>query len=176
MKNLNPIHQNPQERQESATEKLAQSIDVTRETIERVAEDKAKSSDIQEVVEAIKSIPESNPFPVVDKLEEVRGENVSANEKLANLEKQNSESQDLMKTLIREVKSRALPVELVGMEQIIIQGENGADGHTPTTEELTAIIEPLIPEPIHGKDGRNPMHIGSTPPTNPLIGDLWTKI
>lgn len=37
-----------------------------------------------------------------------------------------------------------------------MKGERGNDGHTPTEEELTALILPLIPEPVPGKDGHTP--------------------
>lgn len=33
------------------------------------------------------------------------------------------------------------------------KGKDGVDGHTPTEEEIKAIIEPLIPQPIAGRDG-----------------------
>lgn len=37
-----------------------------------------------------------------------------------------------------------------------MKGERGDDGHTPTAEELVALITPLIPEPVPGKDGLTP--------------------
>ncbi len=35
------------------------------------------------------------------------------------------------------------------------KGDRGDDGHTPTEEELTQIIEPLIPDPIPGEKGKD---------------------
>lgn len=37
---------------------------------------------------------------------------------------------------------------------IVINGVDGKDGHTPTTDELLKIIKPLIPKPIEGKQGK----------------------
>ena len=52
-------------------------------------------------------------------------------------------------------------------------GPIGPKGDSPTKEELLDLIEPLIPEPINGKDGRTPIHIGKKLPSNPQKGDLW---
>lgn len=37
----------------------------------------------------------------------------------------------------------------------MLRGKQGNDGKTPTKEELTSIIKPLIPAPIHGKNGKD---------------------
>ena len=51
--------------------------------------------------------------------------------------------------------------------------KKGDDGKTPTNMELIALIKPLIPSPIKGDNGRNPIYIGVNPPDNPQKGDLW---
>lgn len=57
-----------------------------------------------------------------------------------------------------------IQTELVGAELVTIKGEKGdkgepgEPGHTATAEELIALIQPLIPDPLPGKngiDGRN---------------------
>lgn len=53
------------------------------------------------------------------------------------------------------------------------KGDKGDRGNTPTKEEVVALIRPLIPEPVAGKDGRNPIFLGNTSPKNPQKGDLW---
>ena len=45
--------------------------------------------------------------------------------------------------------------EIQKLEDRISGTLKGEDGHTPTEKELVALIEPLIPEPIKGKDGRD---------------------
>ncbi|HEC64771.1 MAG TPA: hypothetical protein ENI23_05735 [bacterium] len=70
-------------------------------------------------------------------------------------------------TEIREdiKETKGLIKEVVGIERL--------KGDTPTDKEIVALIEPLIPKPIKGEDGRNPIHIGRIEPTNPQKGDLW---
>ena len=45
--------------------------------------------------------------------------------------------------------------EIQKLEERINGTLKGEDGHTPTNTELLGLIEPLIPEPIRGKDGRD---------------------
>ena len=47
----------------------------------------------------------------------------------------------------------------------------GANFDTQTTE-LSHAISDAVESKI---DGRNPMHVGKKPPTNPQKGDLWYK-
>jgi hypothetical protein len=63
------------------------------------------------------------------------------------------------------------------------QGETGQDGYTPvkgvdyfTQNEILEVARKatgMIKIPKDGRDGREIMHIGSTPPKNPQKGDLW---
>ena len=61
-------------------------------------------------------------------------------------------------------KSSNVSIEIKGADLIKYKGEKGEkgdkgdkgdDGKTPTDEELVALIEPLIPEPIKGEDGQD---------------------
>ena len=52
-----------------------------------------------------------------------------------------------------------------------MKGEKGDDGHTPTVQELTALITPLIPEPIKGDDGVPPTNEELIALIQPLIPD-----
>lgn len=56
-------------------------------------------------------------------------------------------------------------VEIKGAEVVTIQGKPGLDGHTPTDDELLAIIRPLIPKPIPGEPGKD----GVTPSERELL-------
>jgi hypothetical protein len=46
-----------------------------------------------------------------------------------------------------------ITVKLTGVE--MIKGEKGETGNEPTDERLISLIEPLIPEPIKGDDGKD---------------------
>ena len=49
------------------------------------------------------------------------------------------------------------------------QGIPGIDGKTP-------IAGVDFPIPKNGRDGRDAIYVGITPPPNPQMGDLWNKI
>lgn len=57
----------------------------------------------------------------------------------------------------------ALEKIMEGLEQV--KGAKGDPGHTPTDEELLALIKPLIPEVKDGKDGED----GKTPTESELL-------
>lgn len=57
----------------------------------------------------------------------------------------------------------ALEKIMEGLEQV--KGAKGDPGHTPTDEELLALIKPLIPEVRDGKDGED----GKTPTESELL-------
>ena len=129
------IHSKPDELLAYHSERSADSLDLANQNLQSLNETarnqptKEDTQNLANKLDDVSRLTQNNhPFEVVQKLDEVKDENISANEKLANLERQAEQSADLMKTLIREVKSRALPVELVGMEQVVIQGEQGVQG------------------------------------------------
>ncbi len=74
--------------------------------------------------------------------------------------------EDLLLQVKSEVESRNSILEHITQLK-------GDKGDTPTKEEIVNMIKPLIPKPIRGRDGRNPLHVGKNPPTNPQKGDLW---
>lgn len=83
-------------------------------------------------------------------------------DKLDQLEQRDNELEDMMtKEPPEDVRvervSQRLAYKLATLEKGNdgTPGKDGEDGHTPTDEELTALIEPLIPAPIPGKDGRD---------------------
>lgn len=130
---IHNIHQSDQEKQKLATDKTTEAVNVLRETTEQVALDKAKSSDIKEVVRAINSIPEAmditpNLKEVSNKLDEAKGEH-----------------KNLMTSLIEEVKNGAFPItNLDDIENVVI----GTD-MTETNKLLVALLNkeaPKIPE------------------------------
>ncbi len=47
--------------------------------------------------------------------------------------------------------------------------KNGDDGHTPTSQELVALIKPLIPAPVKGDDGDTPSEAELVSIIKPLI-------
>lgn len=58
-----------------------------------------------------------------------------------------------------KTKDQIVVKELGGEDTIVLKakkGDKGDPGHTPTNEELVAIIKPLIPEPKNGVDGKTP--------------------
>lgn len=120
------IHSTPEEQLAHHSERSAGALDVANQQLQGLNQ---TAQDTKSTLDTLTQITaEKNNEDVVSKLDEVKGESVGANEKLASLERQASENAFLMKTLIREVKSRALPVELVGLEQVVIQGEQGVPG------------------------------------------------
>lgn len=143
MKKTLTIHSTPADEQAFHTERAADSLELTNAHLQNLNESSqthATSSDAQNIASKLDDVSRvtqaNHPKDVVAKLDEVKNEGVGTNTKLASLEKQAGENADLIKTLIHEVKSRALPVELVGLEQIVIQGEDGAKGEKGDTGDV----------------------------------------
>lgn len=129
------IHSSPEEvhaynaqETNAGVQNLRQSVENLHET----AKGHATSEDVKDTANRIDNLAEvtaaNHPGEMVEKLDGVKEEGVSANEKLSNLEKNVSATNDLLQQLTIAVKQKSLPVELVGMEQIVIQGEQGIQG------------------------------------------------
>lgn len=57
---------------------------------------------------------------------------------------------------IASKETKASPESKDDWSIVVSKGEKGDIGRPPTDEELTAIIKPLIPAPVPGKDGHTP--------------------
>lgn len=58
------------------------------------------------------------------------------------------------KKLLKEMSAVKPSAEGVFVQMIdLLKGKDGQDGKTPTEEELVALVEPLIPEPVPGENG-----------------------
>lgn len=62
-----------------------------------------------------------------------------------------------------------MQVEIKGVAEM--KGDPGNDGHTPTDEELVALIKPLIPEPISGKTPTHEELLALIKPLIPKVKD-----
>lgn len=84
-------------------------------------------------------------------------------DKLDQLEQRDNELEDMMtKEPPEDVRVERVSQRLAYKLATLEKGDPGEPGHTPTEEELVALIEPLIPEPIPGKPGE-PGPIGPKP-------------
>lgn len=62
------------------------------------------------------------------------------------------EQTELLKELVKDKVISDIETKQVKIE--FLKGEPGEKGDSPTPEEITALIEPLIPDPIPGEEGK----------------------
>lgn len=148
------IHQSPAEKLAATSAGTIQAIRQGTEAVTRAIKEIPKSDNSEEVkgladisyevnvnTRHIKKLEEhiNNPEMVVKKLDEVRKEASTTN------------------TLLTEIREKKYPeqkefpteMRIIVPDGLILKGH---DGHTPTKDELEAIIKPLIPKPVDGKD------------------------
>lgn len=128
------IHQNTDERIELQASRNADALYMANQKLNEVAE----------------ATRENNPKDVLRKLEEIKSASLITNQTLKKIEKKEHPMPEKFPTKMR--------VELEGIEVITIKGDKGDKGdagNAPTEAELRKLIAPLIPDPIHGKDGKS---------------------
>lgn len=157
---LSPIHQSPEQQlatssqgvlsvaqeQKQKMEDMAKAIENLGETAKDKSEEARGFQSVVENLQATnKSITElkdyvDHPEVVVRKLEEVKSASLITNKLLKKISENKAPETKFPETQ---------KISIEGVKVITVKGD---DGKTPTPEQLKALIKPLIPPPVHGKD------------------------
>lgn len=134
------IHSTPQEELAHHSERSADSLEMANQTLQELNQkDFATPQDLANVVDKLDDVSrvtqENSPKEVVSKL-------VTSNEKLGILEKNTKEQNDLINSLIDEVRLGALPAQLEGVDALTI----GTTDMTETNELLKQISSNTLTE------------------------------
>lgn len=113
----NPIHASPDEQQAYALQDANQKLEQHGNLLEGIHHAIADKSDIQNVA------PQVN-----QKLDELNSTNLGSLDELQKIKQSQKEHSGLLQTILEQMKHKSVPVELLGMEQMFIQGEKGEKG------------------------------------------------